>query len=83
MQDLAKHANPWFFFTMVAKKFPLEKTNNEIEHKGIGVKLIRKSKHYRKCTRAHNLCKYETPNCPKTITIIHQFFYKGSWHQKM
>jgi hypothetical protein len=61
------------FFTMAS--FHKRKPTRKFEHKGIGVKLTSKAKHFHNWTRACNPYKYKTPNPLKIIIVADHFLY--------
>jgi len=61
--------------------FHKRKSIRKFEHKGIGVKLTCKAKHFHNWTRACNPYKYNTPNLLKITIVVHHFFV-GFWGTK-
>jgi hypothetical protein len=56
----------------MATLLPQEKIENKIRCMSINIKLICKTKHFRKLTKPYNPHKYTRPNLPKIVVIVHQ-----------
>jgi hypothetical protein len=64
----------WSMVFLTMTSFHKRKPTRKFDHKGIGVKLTYKAKHFHNWTRACNPYKYKTPNLLKITIDVHPFF---------